>query len=712
MDIYPNQIALDYLTEGFSPIPVGYRSKEPKIKGWPQLRISANNIGDYFNGEPTNIGVLTGTPSGGLVDVDIDSPDALKFAPHFLPQTNCIFGRLSNPQSHWLYRVDDLGSCERFVGDTTVIELRGQKHYTLFPGSIHPGGERIEFAYPKDHTPSVSSWIELTKSATKIAIATELRKRWAPGIRHQLTLSVSALLARQNWIVGDVVHLIKAVATEAGDDELSDRINCVQTTFQRYARNEAISGDERLDALLGQSSAESIRHWSLVKSRQVVPVNDSLHHVADLSTDATAADSFAEAFKGEIIFCNGHWYRQRNQVFEPTSDVIVQGLAKQFFQNEVEKSSSGPLALSHFRSCLNRTRINAAVELSRAHFNVPTDEIDSKPDLVGCSDGHVLNLGTDGQHSTPAGIITKKLGASQNPGASCPTWMNFLSRIFNNDQGTMDFVRRAVGYSLTGSVAEQCMFILIGTGANGKSTFLRTLHHLFGDYAGSVPIQTLMTQKNGSQQTNDLAYLLGKRFVTASEGERDQRLAEAKIKMMTGGDRISCRFMYADFFEFDPQFKLWLATNNLPSISGTDDAIWRRIRVIHFPITIPPDEQDKTLLDQLLEELAGILTWALEGLKEWRQQGLNPPPSVVHSTKRYREDNDSVGQWIEAACMLEPGVRTAVKDLHEAYKTWCGNSGLDPLTNACFGKELSRLGFEIVRLRSGNARRGIALKQE
>src|SRR5262249_34084706 len=149
---------------------------------------------------------------------------------------------------------------------------------------------------------------------------------------------------------------------------------------------------------------------------------------------------FAEAFKGEIIFCNGHWYRQGNQVFEPTSDVIVQGLAKQFFQNEVEKNSSGPLALSHFRGCLNRTRINAAVELSRAHFNVSTDEIDSKPNLVGCSDGGVLSLSAGDQRSTEAGIITKKLGASVNPDASCPIWMNFISRVFHHDQATMDFV--------------------------------------------------------------------------------------------------------------------------------------------------------------------------------------------------------------------------------------------------------------------------------
>src|SRR5262249_12244887 len=228
--------------------------------------------------------------------------------------------------------------------------------------------------------------------ATKIAIASELSKRWSPGLRHELSLTVAALLARQGWTVDDAIDLVRAVVREASDNELTDRLTCVRTTFQCYARNEAISGNDTLDAFLGQSGAGLIRQWCLPKgSRQLVPNTNSLQHAVDLSTDATAADGFAEAFKGEIIFCNGHWYRQGNQVFEPTSDVIVQGLAKQFFQNEVEKNSSGPLALSHFRGCLNRTRINAAVELSRAHFNVSTDEIDSKPNLVGCSDGGVLS---------------------------------------------------------------------------------------------------------------------------------------------------------------------------------------------------------------------------------------------------------------------------------------------------------------------------------
>jgi putative DNA primase/helicase len=270
-------------------------------------------------------------------------------------------------------------------------------------------------------------------------------------------------------------------------------------------------------------------------------------------------------------------------------------------------------------------------------------------------------------------------------------------------------LQRAVGYSLTGHVSEQCLFILVGTGANGKSTFLKVLQRLLGDYAGTVPMQTLMQQRHGTQ-TNDLAHLVGKRFVVASEGEPGQRLAESKIKLMTGGDRIACRALYQNLFEFDPQFKLWLATNDLPEITGTTEAIWRRIRVIEFPVTIPPAEQDKGLAERLIAELPGILQWALHGLSEWRKAGLAPPECVLQSTKTYRHDNDTVGQWIESACICESGRRASMKHLHEAYKVWCEHSSVDALPNAAFGKELTRRGFAVIKTNQGNYRRGIGLK--
>ena len=179
---------------------------------------------------------------------------------------------------------------------------------------------------------------------------------------------------------------------------------------------------------------------------------------------------------------------------------------------------------------------------------------------------------------------------------------------------------------------------------------------------------------------------------------------------MTGGDVLSCRHLYRDLFDYKPQFKLWLATNNLPTITGTDEAIWRRIRVIPFSVTIPPAEQDKTLTTRLAAELPGILNWAFEGWKLWKEGGLNPPDQVVQSTGNYRQENDLVGQWIDAACVIEPGLRTSMKVLHSSYHSWCENSGFEPLTSSCLSKELGRLGFDLVRTSSGNGRCGIGLK--
>src|SRR5665213_441342 len=707
MTIYQEELIAKYIAAGFSPIPVKARSKETTVPGWPNLRIGEGDISKHFAAD-TNIGILTGTPSGGLVDVDIDSMDALKFAAHFLPATNCIFGRASKPSSHWMYRVADAGACERFRASGMIVELRGEKHYTVFPGSVHPSGEVIEFADGVDMTPSSSTWAELKTAVRNIAVATELSQHWRPGVRHHLALAIAAFMARIGWTITDTIKLVSVIATECGDDESEDRKNGVATTYARYNRREIITGDHALGDLISAASLDLIRGWCSSREERHHPTIVHNSSAIDLSTDATAADAFANTFRGKLLYRGDQWYRREHEVYEPTNNAVVQGLVKEFMQTEVNKVGSSAYPQPFLKSCRNRNRINATAELSRAQFHVEPTQLDCDLNTLGCDDGSLLSLSNV---KCPHRVVTKRLGVSVDTSAACPMWANFLRQIFDGDEEIIEFVRRAVGYTLQGSVSEQCMFILMGSGANGKSTFLRTLHHLFGDYGGSIPIQSLMAQKHATQLTNDLAYLLGKRFITASEGERDERLAEAKIKLMTGGDRISCRFMHRDLFEYTPQFKLWLATNNLPTIHGMDEAIWRRICLINFPISFSAQQQDTALPDRLLGELPGILNWALKGLAAWRQQGLQPPPGVVQSTRQYRETNDTVSQWITAACTLDDGAHVGMKDLFESYKAWCENSALTPLTNISFGRELSRRKFKTMRVGGGaSGRIGIALR--
>jgi putative DNA primase/helicase len=254
---------------------------------------------------------------------------------------------------------------------------------------------------------------------------------------------------------------------------------------------------------------------------------------------------------------------------------------------------------------------------------------------------------------------------------------------------------------LSGETSEQCLFILVGTGANGKSTLLNVLNRLFGDYAGTTPMQTLTASKFNNGQTNDLAAMDGKRFVSASDGEADQKLAVTKIKLMTGGDKIACRALYKDYSTFTPQLKLWVATNDVPDAPGADEALMRRIMIIRFPVVIPVEERDHNLPNNLAEELAGILNWALRGYDDWTRNKLQPPHEVNEATNSYRTDNDPVGQFIEDRCEQVAAARVSTKVLYDNFEGWCSANGHDLIPISEFGKILGRKKFQKKKVSGG-----------
>ena len=263
------------------------------------------------------------------------------------------------------------------------------------------------------------------------------------------------------------------------------------------------------------------------------------------------------------------------------------------FVIKIAAEANSITAFPQLRTLFSHNRIKSIIELSKPQLRSDHILFDDNPWIAGCQGG-ILDLRT-GQLVKPPDIVTKRLGTSVDPDARCPVFESFLYKIFAGDGDKIAFLQRAVGYTLTGLTIEQGLFVLIGMGANGKSTLLRIVGKLMGDYAGSIPMHTLMVSRYGSEKTDDLASLKGLRFVSAQEGEAGERLAEAKIKLMTGGDPISARRLYGNYEIFQPQFKLWLATNDLPKIGGTGDAIWRRIHVIEFPVSIPAAERDPKL---------------------------------------------------------------------------------------------------------------------
>lgn len=288
-------------------------------------------------------------------------------------------------------------------------------------------------------------------------------------------------------------------------------------------------------------------------------------------------------------------------------------------------------------------------------------------------------------------LITKCAGTRYDAGAKCPRWDRHLAEVFAGDADLIAFFRRAVGYSLTGDTREQVLFLLHGPGANGKSVTLSTLAKLLGDYAGSTPFETF--DSDTGEARHDLAKLRGARLVTVIETNEDRRLNEARVKSLTGGDTVTAEAKYCDPFDYRPTYKVWLALNHLPTVRGTDRAIWRRILLLPFTQSFEGRE-DRTLDKTLEAELPGILNWAIQGAREWRAEGLNPPARVKAETEQYRRDSDLVGQWIEACTVQGPAGEMDASAGYQSFAAWATDNGYRPEAQNAWARRMTERGIE------------------
>lgn len=353
--------------------------------------------------------------------------------------------------------------------------------------------------------------------------------------------------------------------------------------------------------------------------------------------------------------------------------------------------------------------LKAMVELARSFVSITAEELDRSPKLLNVLNG-TIDLRTGQLHPHDRNqLITKLAPVEYDPEAHAPEFDAFLKTIFGGDQETIHFVQRASGYTLAGTPTERVMLILYGTGRNGKSTLVNTIRHVIGDYSHVTPTKTLL-HRDTSSVNNDVAALKGARFVSASEVSQGRRLAEADVKQLTGNDPVTARFLHAEFFTFQPECVIWLSTNHRPEIKGTDEAIWDRLRLIPFDVRIPDDQVDKDLASKLQQEAAGILSWMVEGCREWQQNGLNPPQRVRAATAGYRADMDVLQAFIDESCVVNPEVRVTAPALYEAYQSWMKSQGEESIPQREFGRALSERGFTRRKANSANNWLGIGLR--
>jgi putative DNA primase/helicase len=345
--------------------------------------------------------------------------------------------------------------------------------------------------------------------------------------------------------------------------------------------------------------------------------------------------------------------------------------------------------IKHANHSESGPRIREAVKLARSEPGIPIlpCDLDRDPLVLNLANG-TLNLDDlSFKPHDPRDYLTKLAPVVLDLEARCQRWLDFLDRVMGGNAALVNYLQRVVGYCLTGSVAEQCLWFLYGTGANGKSTFLHVLLAMFGDY-GMQAVSDLLLMKHNDGHPTERADLFGKRFVATVEVEQGRRMAESLTKQLTGGDKVRARKMKKDFFEFEPTHKLFLAANHKPEIRGTDLAIWRRVKLVPFTVTIPDHEKDAELVTKLKKELPGILAWAIRGFCLWKaENSLAEPPEVTSATAEYKAEQDTLAAFISECCVILPEAKVKSSLLLAKYQEWSGDRMMNPKTFAIALKE-------------------------
>lgn len=298
-------------------------------------------------------------------------------------------------------------------------------------------------------------------------------------------------------------------------------------------------------------------------------------------------------------------------------------------------------------------------------------------------------------------LITRVSPVNLAPDARAPVFSAFLERVLP-DPEVRRFVKRFFGYALTGLIREHVLVVFWGAGRNGKTTLLECVAHVLGDYFVTAHPGLLLIRRHEPHPT-ERATLFGRRLAACMESGAGERLNEPLVKSLTGGDTISARKMRQDEWNFQPTHKLVLVTNSRPRISGSDEGIWRRIRLVPFDVTIPEAEQDTRLPEKLRAEAPGILAWLVEGCMEWQREGLNAPAAVVSATSSYREEQDSVAEFLAVGVEARRGARVRASELYKAYVRWAEESGETPLGGRRFGEALVTRGMRRERTSAGMA---------
>jgi putative DNA primase/helicase len=472
-----------------------------------------------------------------------------------------------------------------------------------------------------------------------------------------------------------------------------------------------IRSDEDLPTELGEASDVPVLCAKVGANDEVFPPKVTSHQEEKKPTlddrDISDADNASRLIElhGEILHFVPAWKKwlrfsdHEQRWIEDHANVQVHELAKDVGQRlkldafKIADRTDAKKKFHHALKSLSNTAIESMVKLARGIKGIPLDHelLDSDPWLLGVRNG-VLDLKTgECSPADPANLMTMQCAVAFDKNADCLRW-DAVNEDWFPDQEVRDYVQRVAGSALVGAQRDHAFIIHYGGGRNGKGTFIRALQRVFGAYA-TVPHLSLLMETRSTQHDTVRAALFRARLAVASETKQRVSLDESSVKNLTGNDRISARRMRENLWEFDPTHSLWLQTNYLPKISGTDTGIWSRIRVVKWETTFQPEEQDKDLDDVLAAEAPGILNWLLKGCLAWQQHGLNEPESVKRETLAYRDREDVIKAFMsEVGLALDPSLEITSPELQRLFREWSGEAGLRNPSQSDLLKVLKKAG--------------------
>ncbi|MCK4624378.1 MAG: bifunctional DNA primase/polymerase [Phycisphaerae bacterium] len=671
------KVALEYAQQGWQVLPIyeiddgkcacGKRGcnspgKHPRtMHGLKDATTDQRDIKKWWEKWPNaNIGIATGKVSGLMVlDIDPrnggeDTLDEIENNNGRLPKT--LQSITGSGGTHFYFRHPGGNVKSRANALGKGVDVKADGGYVVAPYSLHVSNRHYD---------------------------------WYRG-----TPDTQDVLVAPKWLLAKLIESKKQdVETLTETDGTNEKIpvgerNDGLTRLAGFLRGQLGMETETIGKVLLGSKNSLCEDPSSIPDSEIETIAQGMerypaeHHSSFNQTDTGNAELFAALYRDEVLWCEqwGKWLIWDGSRWKKDTIRQVQQFAKRTVRTWYTIAAHEPDDTKRQKtakwaaSSENERRIKALMELAKGELATPAASFDANTWLFNCQNGTVdLRTGEIGKHR-PTDFITKLAPVEYDPNIKSSLWLKFIGEIMDGDDELIDYLQRLTGIFLTGDISEQILPIFYGTGANGKSTFLDTVLGYMGDYASKAPPH-LLTVKRFDEHPTEIADLFGKRLIVASETEQGGRMKVQRVKELTGDATLKGRYMHRDYFEFPRICKTVLVTNNKPNISESSHAIWRRIRLIDFGVTVALEKQDHQLLDKLKKEWPGVLRWAVEGCLLWQQYGLISPESVKHATRQYQDEENKLAEFLDMYCETGKDKKIAQPDMYHAYLWWAKEAG-------------------------------------